>query len=66
MSENNQDISLICKRCHEPFVWTAGQQDHLQILLSENLIPEIATPKQCVTCRNGKKALFARRALKNK
>ena len=42
------DKTIFCKRCEEPFVWSAGEQ---QFYLDKGL----ATPKNCPKCRKVRK-----------
>jgi RNase P subunit RPR2 len=44
-----KDITIICKQCQKPFIWTAGEQKYY---LSKGL----ATPKYCLKCREIRKA----------
>lgn len=46
-----EDIELECKDCHEPFTFTAGEQEFFR---DNKLNP----PKRCGMCRLAKKKRF--------
>jgi len=50
-----KDISIICKQCQKPFMWTAGEQRYY---ISKGL----ATPRHCPQCRQIRKASVNREA----
>ena len=50
-----KDITIICKQCHKPFIWTAGEKRYY---LSKGL----ATPRHCPQCRQIRQASINREA----
>jgi len=58
-----QDRNLVCIECHQPFVWTAGEQ---QFYAERNFRNE---PKRCKTCkanRNSRSQPAARERVETK
>ncbi|GBU11197.1 hypothetical protein AwErysi_08130 [Erysipelotrichaceae bacterium] len=48
--EELQDITLVCKDCGQPFVWTVGEQEFYQQMGFNN------PPVRCKECRDRRKA----------
>jgi len=48
-----KDITIICRQCQKPFIWTAGEQRYYS---SKGL----ATPRYCPKCREIRRASINR------